>query len=130
MDNTRQQRLAEFTAWAARHIRGDEKGEAHIFLDHLFRACGQPGSLDVGGQPEYRIRKAKEDGGGVAFADYVWRPVVLIEMKKRGQNLGRHFRQAFDDWIRLAPNRPNGTPDLPPSYPHPETLITSDCISP
>ena len=106
MDGTRQQRLAEFTAWAAQHIRGDEKGEAHIFLDHLFRAFGQPGSLDVGGQPEYRIRKAKEDGGGVAFADYVWKPVVLIEMKKRGQNLGRHFRQAFDYWIRLAPNRP------------------------
>ena len=82
MDSTRQQRLAEFTAWAAQHIRGDEKGEAHIFLDHLFRAFGQPGSLDVGGQPEYRIRKAKEDGGGTAFADYVWKPVVLIEMKK------------------------------------------------
>ncbi len=106
MDTTRQQRLAEFVDWAAKHIRGDEKGEAHIFLDHLFRAFSQPGSLDVGGQPEYRIRKAKEDGGGTAFADYVWKPVVLIEMKKRGQNLAKHYRQAFDYWVRLAPNRP------------------------
>jgi SAM-dependent methyltransferase len=106
MDTTRQQRLAEFVDWTSHHIRGDEKGEAHIFLDHLFRAFGQPGSLDVGGQPEYRIRKAKEDGGGTAFADYVWKPVVLIEMKKRGQNLAKHYRQAFDYWIRLAPNRP------------------------
>lgn len=24
------------------------------------------------------------DGGGTAFADYVWKPVVLVEMKKRG----------------------------------------------
>ncbi len=106
MDPSRQQRLAEFVDWTSHHIRGDEKGEAHIFLDHLFRAFGQPGSLDVGGQPEYRIRKAQEDGGGTAFADYVWKPVVLIEMKKRGQNLARHYRQAFDYWIRLAPNRP------------------------
>ena len=106
MDTTRQQRLSEFVDWTSHHIRGDEKGEAHIFLDHLFRAFGQPGSLDVGGQPEYRIRKAKEDGGGTAFADYVWKPVVLIEMKKRGERLAKHYRQAFDYWIRLAPNRP------------------------
>jgi len=106
METTRQQRLAGFAAWAAQHIRGDEKSEAQIFLDRLFQAFGQPGVLDIGGQTEFRIRKAKEDGGGTAFADYVWKPVVLIEMKKRGQNLGRHFRQAFDYWIRLAPNRP------------------------
>lgn len=106
MDNTRHQRLAEFASWSAQHIRGDEKGEAQIFLDRLFQAFGQPKVLEVGGQTEFRIRKAKEDGGGTAFADYVWKPVVLVEMKKRGQNLGRHFRQAFDYWIRLAPNRP------------------------
>jgi len=106
MDPTREQRLSEFTAWASQHIRGDEKGEAQIFLDRLFQAFGQPGVLDVGGQTEFRIRKAKEDGGGTAFADYVWKPTVLIEMKKRGQKLARHYRQAFDYWVRLAPNRP------------------------
>ena len=63
-------------------------------------------SLDVGGQPEFRIRKGKEAGGGVAFADYVWKPVVLIEMKKRGEDLTRHYRQAFDYWTRLVPGRP------------------------
>ena len=106
METTRQQRLADFVAWTAKHIRGDEKGEAHVFLDRLFQGFGQQGSLDVGGQPEFRIRKAKEDGGGTAFADYVWKPVVLIEMKKRGQNLAKHYRQAFDYWVRLAPHRP------------------------
>src|SRR5258708_14337050 len=30
----------------------------------------------------------------------------MIEMKKRGQNLAKHYRQAFDYWVRLVPNRP------------------------
>ena len=47
-----------------------------------------------------------EDGGGTAFADYIWKLVVLIEMKKRGENLQKHYRQAFDYWTRLVPNRP------------------------
>jgi hypothetical protein len=37
------------------------------------------GCLDVDGKPEFRIRKAKEDGGGTAFAGCVWKPVVLID---------------------------------------------------
>ncbi len=99
-------KLAEFAAWCHKNITGDEKGQAQIFLDRLFQAFGQPGSLDVGGTPEFRIRKADEDGGGTAFADYVWKPVVLIEMKKRGEDLQNHYRQAFDYWTRLVPNRP------------------------
>lgn len=31
-------------------MRGDEKGEAQVFLDHLFRAFAQPGAMDVGGR--------------------------------------------------------------------------------
>jgi SAM-dependent methyltransferase len=98
--------LAQFTEWCKKNITGDEKGQAQIFLDRLFQAFGQAGSLDVGGHPEFRIRKADEDGGGTAFADYVWKPVVLIEMKKRGADLQKHYRQAFDYWTRLVPNRP------------------------
>jgi hypothetical protein len=100
------EKLAAFTAWARAHITGDEKGQAQIFLDRLFIAFGHAGSLDVGGEPEFRIRKAAEDGGGTSFADYVWKPVVLIEMKKRGTVLPRHYRQAFDYWTRLVPGRP------------------------
>jgi hypothetical protein len=103
---SREDRIQAFVDWCAAHITGDEKGEAQVFLDHLFRAFGQKGSLDVGGKPEMRIRKASEDGGGTAFADYVWKPVVLIEMKKRGADLSRHYRQAFDYWVRLVPDRP------------------------
>ena len=99
-------RLHAFVDWADANITGDEKGEAQIFLDHLFRAFGQPGSLDVGGTPEMRVRKSAEDGGGTSFADYVWKPVVLIEMKKRGVDLRKHIRQARDYWFRLVPGRP------------------------
>ncbi|MBC8289594.1 MAG: class I SAM-dependent DNA methyltransferase [Planctomycetes bacterium] len=106
MTELRERRLQEFVEWTARHVTGDEKGEAQIFLDRLFQGFGQPGCLDVGGTPEFRIRKSKEDGAGTAFADYVWKPLVLIEMKKRGVDLRKHFRQAFDYWTRLVPNRP------------------------
>ena len=106
MHEERKQRLLEFVNWVGQHITGDEKGEAQIFLDRLFQAFWQKGILEVGGHPEFRIRKAKEDGGGTAFADYVWKPLVLIEMKKRGEDLDRHYRQAFDYWARLVPDRP------------------------
>ena len=102
----REQLLSRFVEWARTHITGDEKGQAQIFLDRLFQAFGQKGTLDVGGTAEMRIRKASEDGGGTSFADYVWKPVVLIEMKRRGADLSKHYRQAFDYWVRLVPDRP------------------------
>ena len=80
------EKLAEFTAWCANHIKGDEKGEAQIFLDHLFQAFGWAGGLkEAGATLEMRVSRA--DGGGTAFADLVLKPVVLVEMKKRGENL-------------------------------------------
>ena len=98
-------KLSEFVESCGRNITGDEKGQAQIFLDRLFQAFGQPGCLDVGGATEFRIRKADEDGGGTAFADYVWKPVVLVEMKKRGENLQKHYRQTFDCWTHLPSAR-------------------------
>ena len=103
---SREETLSQFTAWVRQNITGDEKGQAQIFLDRLFQAFGQPGVLDVGGQTEFRLRKAAEDGGGTAFADLVWKPVVLVEMKRRGTDLQKHFRQAFDYWVRITGGRP------------------------
>ena len=99
-------KLRDFVAWAGANVTGDEKGEAQVFLDRLLQAFGQKGTLDVGGTPEMRVRKSAVDGGGTSFADYVWKPVVLVEMKKRGVDLRKHFRQAFDYWVRLVPGRP------------------------
>jgi len=112
------QKPADFVAWTQKNITGDEKGEAQIFLDRLLQAFGQPGLLDVGGKAEFRIHKSTEDGGGTSFADYVWKPVVLIEMEKRGVNLATHLPQAFKHWERLCP--------APPAT----QLVTNDCISP
>ncbi|WP_339373755.1 DNA methyltransferase [Anabaena sp. 4-3] len=44
--------------------------------------------------------------GKTGFADLVWKPRVLIEMKKRGEDLSKHYSQAFDYWTRLVPQRP------------------------
>ncbi|MBL0355034.1 MAG: class I SAM-dependent DNA methyltransferase [Dechloromonas sp.] len=99
----RETRLQNFVDWCAAHIKGDEEGEAAIFLDHLFRALGHGGLKEAGANCEERVKK---DGGGTAFADLVWKPVVLVEMKKRGTDLAKHYRQAFDYWTRLVPNRP------------------------
>lgn len=96
-------KLATFVAWANDHIKGDEKGEAQIFLDRLFKAFGHDGLKEAGATCEKRV---KNDGGGTSFADLVWKPVVLIEMKKRGVDLSKHYRQAFDYWAYLVPNRP------------------------
>jgi hypothetical protein len=78
---SRQEKLREFVEWAGRHVPGDEKGEAQIFLDRLFIAFGRSGLLDAGGTPKLRIRKAKEDGGGTAFADYGCKAAALREAR-------------------------------------------------
>lgn len=100
------EKLAEFTAWCAKHVTGDEKGDAQLFLDHLFQAFGHAGLKEAGATLEFRVRKSDEAGGGTSFADLVWKPLVLIEMKKRGTDLQKHYRQAFEYWTRITRGRP------------------------
>ena len=104
MHEARKQQLTDFADWVEHHITGDEKGEAQIFLDRLFQAFGLKGVKEAGAVCEQRIKKA--DAGGTAFADLVWKPVVLIEMKRRGEDLRRHYRQAFDYWTALGSRPP------------------------
>ena len=96
-------RLGEFKSWVAGHIKGDEKGEAQIYLDRLFKGFGHEGWTEAGATCEMRI---KNDTGGTSFADLVWKPRVVIEMKKRGTDLSKHYSQAFSYWTYLVPNRP------------------------
>ncbi len=102
MDADRSRQLAEFVAYAST-LRGDEKGEAQVFVDRLFRAFARRGCKEAGATLEMRVQN---DRGGTAFADLVWRPHLLLEMKKRGEDLSRHLSQAFDYWVRLVPGRP------------------------
>lgn len=101
---TREEKLGDFVRWCRKHVTGDEKGEAQIFLDRLFQAFGHGGVKEAGATLEMRV--PKNDRAGTAFADLVWKPVVLVEMKKRGENLQKHFTQAKDYWWNLYPNRP------------------------
>ena len=110
--------LAQFTAFA-RSLKGDEKSEAQIFLDHFFRALGHGGVQEAGATLEFRIAKKpgsaqleliQGDGakakGGKKFADLLWPQRVLIEMKSRGEKLEKHYDQCFDYWTHIVPRRP------------------------
>lgn len=87
----------------ARSLRGDEKGEAQVFCDRLFQAFNHAGYKEAGAELEYRV-KAK--GKSTKFADLLWRPRLLLEMKKRGEKLEKHYQQAFEYWLELVPQRP------------------------
>src|SRR4051794_27395033 len=52
------------------------------------------------------MRLKKNDAKGTAFADLMWKPRCLIEMKKAGTDLSRHYRQAFDYWVQAVSHRP------------------------
>jgi hypothetical protein len=100
-----EQSIQQFVDYAKKHIKGDEKGEAQIFLDHLFVALGYAEGLKgAGADCEFRIKNKEKRS--TSFADLVWKPRVLIEMKKRGENLSKHYQQAFSYWQKLVPNRP------------------------
>ena len=136
-----QDQLVEFAAWVRTHITGDEKGEAQIFLDHLFQAFDWTAGLKgAGATLEMRVPKA--DRGGTAFADLVWKPGVLVETKKRGTHLRQHYRQAFDHWTRIAQllalnlavaatierGEAVTPPGVPAGHPNPDSLVSADCI--
>ena len=95
--------LAQFVKYAAT-LDGDEKGEAQVFCDRLFQAFGHKGYKEAGATLECPIKKGK--GKGTRFADLIWKPRLLIEMKKADEKLHLHYRQAFEYWINAVPNRP------------------------
>lgn len=96
--------LRGLVTYRTEHLTGDEKGESQVFLDRLFRAFGHQGYAEAGAKLEMRIKK--QDNRGTSFADLVWKPRVLVEMKKAGTDLSKHYRQAFDYWVRAVPDRP------------------------
>ena len=99
------QSLHEFVNFRLQYISGKERSQAQIFLDKFFQAFGHQGALQAGAEYEVAIKKGSKKGK-TGFADLVWKPRVLIEMKKQGEDLGKHYRQAFNYWTRIVPNRP------------------------
>jgi SAM-dependent methyltransferase len=75
----------------------DEKGHSQVFIDRLFQTLGWPGYKEAGAVLEDRIRRAK---GGTSFADLGWQDrKVLLEMKKRGEKLEKHYPQLRGYWL-------------------------------
>ena len=105
MTSSTPESLSKFVQFCNQHITGQERKEAQTFLDRFFRAFGHEGALEAGAKYEEPIKKGSKTGK-TGFADLVWKPRVLIEMKKRGEDLNKHYSQAFDYWTRLVPNRP------------------------
>lgn len=89
------QSLDKFVNFCLQHISGKERGEAQVFLDRFFQAFGHQGVLEAGAEYEVAVKKGSRQGK-TGFADLVWKPRVLIEMKKQGEDLSKHYRQAFD----------------------------------
>ena len=85
-------------------LKGSEKGEAQVYCDRLFQAFGHDGYKEAGATLEFPVEK--RSGRRKGFADLFWPPRVLIEMKSRGEHLEKHYRQAFEYWIGLVPDRP------------------------
>lgn len=99
------QPLQNFVAWWQQYGRGDEKGEAQIFLDRLFTALGYEGGLrGAGGSAEQRIKFTLDEGSPTRFADLVIPGRVIVEMKKRGEDLQKHHQQAVSYWLYLTPH--------------------------
>lgn len=96
------ERIREFVSYH-KQLEGDEKSEAQVFCDRLFRAFGHEGYLEAGAKLEYRL-KAK--GKKTKYPDLVWKNILLMEMKSSKENLQRHYAQAAAYWYDLVPNRP------------------------
>jgi len=99
-----EQALQDFVAWWRGNIQGDEKGESQIFLDHLMKAFGHAGGIEAG-RFEERIRRRLNGRSSVSFADYLVPKKCLFEMKKRGEDLKKHYTQLEEYWKSL-PDRP------------------------
>ncbi|CAK8722175.1 Site-specific DNA-methyltransferase (adenine-specific) [Candidatus Electronema halotolerans] len=110
--------LQEFVDYVKK-LKGDEKGEAQLFCDRLFRAFGHGGIIEANGVLEARIKF--NTTGRTKFADCLWSPPgtdgVLIEMKKKAEkNLAAHFPQVRDYWIEMNPKTVIGPGAQKPTY--------------
>jgi hypothetical protein len=54
-------KLNEFVAYA-KTLNGDEKGEAQVYCERLFRAFGHEGYKEAGATLEFRIKKTASKG--------------------------------------------------------------------
>ena len=92
--------IEKFLEWFAK-CDGNEKQESQLFFEKLLHAFGNPGVKEVGAQCELPLQK--KEGKGKKFADFVWAPRVVIELKRRGEPLQKHFNQVLEYWNAICP---------------------------
>ena len=115
----RKEQIEEFVSYVKDNLTGDEKGQAQLFCDRLFRAFGHKGIMEADGNLEVRVKEAETEK--TKFIDCLWSPKgkdgVLIEMKRKDiKNLESHFPQARDYWMNLIPSRDIGPGCRKPRY--------------
>jgi len=93
-------KIKNFVNYVRHTLKGDEKGEDQFFYEALFKAFGHKGCREAGAQTQFRV---KSSGQHTKFADLVWRPRLLLEMKSRGEKLEKHHQQVFEYWDKLIP---------------------------
>ena len=77
-------------------LRVTRKEKHNFYLDHLFTVLGYADGLKKAGTDcGARIKKGKQ-ARTTSFADLVWKPRVLLEMKKPGTGLALHYQQAYE----------------------------------
>ena len=87
-----------------RSLSGYEKGEAQVFCDRALPSVRDTKATKRRG-PVSKVRSSPGDKA-TKFIDLLWRPRLLLEMKSRGENLQKHYQQAFDYWLNATPDRP------------------------
>lgn len=93
--NEIQQRAKEFSReW---ENAGNEKAEAHLFLNDFFHIFGVP--LKRVGLFEKKVPMEQNRNG---YIDCLWKGVILVEMKSRGKSLKRAYEQASDYAFNLS----------------------------
>lgn len=92
--------IQKFLQWFDK-CAGDEKQESQLFFEKLLQALGNPGVKEVGAHCEFRL--SKKEGKGKKFADFVWEPRAVIELKSRGEPLHKHFNQVLEYWNTICP---------------------------
>lgn len=103
MEQERIKRFKDFIHWFETYCKGKEKAEGQIFFERLLQAFGNGGVHQAGAVCEDPLRKKS---GRIGFADLVWKPRVIIELKQRGVDLRKHYHQAAEYWFVMVPNRP------------------------
>lgn len=75
----------------------DEKAQAQLFLNDFFHIFGV--SSKKVGLFEKKVSLSENRDG---YIDYLWRGVILVEMKSRGKSLKRAYKQASDYAFNLS----------------------------